>query len=204
MIIIGVTGGIGAGKSSISAILETLGARVLDADLISKQVVAPNTKAWLEIRKAFGKEVFKRDGTLDRKKLAIIVFTSEKKKRLLESIIHKEVVAIIRENIDTMREGGYKGTVVLDVPIPVEEGFLDTVDRVWVVVSDNEIRLNRIMIRGGISREDAENRIKSQHSQDEYKELAHDVIENNGSIEELRYKVEELYNNISKNNVNYM
>lgn len=191
--IIGVTGGIGAGKSSVSNILRSMGALVIDADKISRHVVEPNQVAWLKIKQAFGSDVFREDNTLDRKKLAGIVFVSKEKKLLLESIIHTEVVSIIKERIDSLQKQDYNGMIVLDVPIPVENGFLDTVDRVWVVVSDDELRIKRIINRGGISREDAENRIKSQLTQDEYKELAHDIIENNGSLDELREKVEALY-----------
>lgn len=197
MKIIGVTGGIGAGKSSVSAIMEELGAIVIDADLISKQVVEPGKPAWLEIKEAFGEDFIRGDKTLDRKKIAKEVFASKEKKLLLEKIIHREVIAVIKEKLATMQEYGYNGIVVMDVPIPVKEGFLDTVDRVWVVVSDDEIRLNRVMARGGISRDDAENRIKSQLTQEEYKALAHVVIENNGSIEELREKVQALYTGLA-------
>ena len=95
-----------------------------------------------------------------------------------------------------MREYGYKGTVVLDVPIPVKEGFLDAADKVWVVVSDDEIRIKRLMKRRNMSREDAEARMSSQLTQDEYKALAHEVIVNNGSKEELEKNVKELYNRL--------
>lgn len=193
MRIIGVTGGIGAGKSSVSAILEELGAIVIDADLISKHVVEPGKPAWLKIKKNFGEGFFKKDYTLDRTKLADTVFASPGKKLLLEKIIHDEVIAVIKEKLATMQEYGYNGIVVLDVPIPVKEGFLDTVDSVWVVVCNDEIRINRVMARGGISRDDAENRIKSQLTQKKYKELAHEVIDNSGSLEALREKVKTLY-----------
>lgn len=196
MRIIGVTGGIGAGKSSVSAILGEFGAIVIDADLISRQVVEPNKSAWLKIREVFGNDIFQEDSTLDRKKLAEIIFVSEEKKRLIEKIIHKEVIAVIKEKLATMREYGYNGAVVLDVPIPVKHGFLDIADRVWVVVSDDETRISRVMLRSGISREDAENRLKSQLTQEEYKKLADDVIENNGSLEELKEKVKALYDSL--------
>ncbi len=196
MLVIGVTGGIGAGKSSVSAILEELGAIVIDADLISKQVVEPHKPAWLEIKEAFGEDFFLEDNALDRKKLAEEVFASKKKKLLLEKIIHREVIAVIKGKLATMREYGYKGTVVLDVPIPVKEGFLDTVDRVWVVVSSAETRIKRLMKRSNMSREDAEVRMLSQLTQDEYTALAHEVIKNDGSKEELKKNVIDLYNKL--------
>ncbi len=196
MIIIGVTGGIGTGKSTVSAILEELGAILLDADMISRQVVEPNERAYLEVVKTFGEKVLNKDKTLDRKKLAEIVFTSDDKRKLLEDIIHKEVIRVIKEKITLYHEYGYNGTIVLDVPIPVEDGFLDTVDKVWVVVSDNKIRLSRIIKRGGITAEDAQNRINSQLSQDNYMKLADVVIENNGNLIQLREKVKNIYSSL--------
>jgi len=193
MLILGVTGGIGAGKSSVSAILKELGAIVLDADLISRQVVEPYKSAWLEIKKTFGDDFIRNDNTLDRKKLADEIFSSKEKRLLLEKIIHREVIAEIKEELAALRENGYTGTVVLDVPIPVREGFLDTVDRVWVVVSDDEIRINRLMKRSNMTRQEAKARMSSQLTQDEYMALAHEVIENNGSREELERKVTNLY-----------
>lgn len=196
MIKIGVTGGIGTGKSTVSAILEELGAILLDADMISRQVVEPNERAYLEVVKTFGEKVLNKDKTLDRKKLAEIVFTSDDKRKLLEDIIHKEVIRVIKEKITLYHEYGYNGTIVLDVPIPVEDGFLDTVDKVWVVVSDNKIRLSRIIKRGGITAEDAQNRINSQLSQDNYMKLADVVIENNGNFIQLREKVKNIYSSL--------
>ena len=193
MLILGVTGGIGAGKSSVSAILKELGAIVLDADLISKQVVEPYKPAWLEIKKTFGDDFIRDDNTLDRKKLAEEIFSSKEKRQILERIIHKEVIAVMKKQLAALKESGYTGTVVLDVPIPVREGFLDTVDRVWVVVSDDETRINRLMKRSNMSRQEAEARMSSQLTQDEYMALAHEVIENNGGREELEKKVINLY-----------
>ncbi len=196
MRIIGITGGIGAGKSSVSAILEELGAIVIDADLISKQVVEPGEPAWLEIKEIFGEDFIKEDNTLDRKKLADEVFVSKEKKLLLEKIIHREVMAVIKVELNTMQEYGYNGIVVLDVPIPVKEGFLDTADRVWVVVSNDETRINRLAKRSNMSREDVEARMLSQLTQDEYMALAHEVIKNDGSKEELKKNVTDLYNKL--------
>jgi len=170
-----------------------LGAIVLDADLISRQVAEPYKPAWLEIKKTFGDDFIRDDNTLDRKKLAEEIFSSKEKRQILERIIHKEVIAVMKKQLAALKESGYTGTVVLDVPIPVREGFLDTVDRVWVVVSDDETRINRLMKRSNMSRQEAEARMSSQLTQDEYMALAHEVIENNGGREELEKKVINLY-----------
>jgi dephospho-CoA kinase len=197
MTIIGITGGIGAGKTSVSEILRELGAVIIDADQISREVAEPRKPAWIEIRKTFGPDVFNEDETLDRKKLARIVFSSEEKKLKLEEIIHREVVAKIEETLKSLKNSGYDGVVVLDVPIPIERGFIDIVDRIWVVFCNDETRIQRVMKRSGISRADARERINSQLTQDEYKKLAHETIENNGNFDELKEKVTALYNKLS-------
>jgi dephospho-CoA kinase len=191
--IIGVTGGIGAGKSSVSSILRELGAVVLDADQISREVTEPGRKAWQEIIKAFGIDVLMPDQRLDRKKLAGIVFHSEQKLLLLEDIIHREVTAIIRREIDTLLKQGFRGVIVLDAPIPAKKGFQDTVDQIWVVTCHEEERIRRVMARSSYTYEEAKSRIEAQMPQEEYKRLAHIIIENNGTIEALRARVEDLY-----------
>jgi dephospho-CoA kinase len=141
--IIGVTGGIGAGKSSVSSILRELGAVVLDADQISREVTEPGKQAWQQIIKAFGNDVLMPDQRLDRKKLAGIVFRSRQKRLLLENIIHREVTEIMKRQIDALKNQGFDGVIVLDVPIPVKKGFQDTVDQIWVVTCHDEERIRR-------------------------------------------------------------
>lgn len=190
--IIGVTGGIGAGKSSVSAILKEAGAEIIDADLISHQAVEPGKPAWYEIIEEFGQDVVRPDKSLDRKKLAGLVFGDDKLKIKLENIIHRQVVAEITEKVNSLKEQGYEGLIVLDVPIPVEHGFLDIADTVWVVSADVETRVKRIVARSGLSDTEAMERIKAQLSQDEYLKLADKVIINNSAMSELRNVVEDL------------
>lgn len=194
--IIGVTGGIGAGKSSVSSILRELGAVVLDADRISRDVTEPGRPAWHKIVEAFGRDVLMPDQSLDRRKLAGIVFRSRQKRLILEGIIHREVTEIMRLEIETLKKQGYNGVIVLDVPIPVKQGFQDMVDQIWVVTCPDEERIRRVMARSGFTYEDAKNRIDAQMPQEEYKKLAHIIIENNGSKEALRARVEALYKGI--------
>ena len=193
MKIIGVTGGIGAGKSSVSVILKELGAEVIDADQISKQVTEPNTPAWKRIVESFGREVLLPDNTLNRKELAKIIFRSEKKRLLLEDIIHLQVTRVMRDRIKALKAAGYDGIVVLDVPIPVQSGFLDIVDSVWVVTCKEEERIRRIMLRSGASYEDIRLRVKAQLSQKEYIKLSDDVIANDGNLETLKRNVDRLW-----------
>ncbi len=198
MTIIGVTGGIGAGKSSVSRILEELGARVIDADKLSHDVVEPGKLAWHQITEAFGKEILRADQSLDRKKLAQRVFHSEVLRLKLEAIVHTQVIRSIRENLDALRNQGYEGLVVLDVPIPVKHGFLDTVDIVWVITASEETRIARIIARSGMSPEEAKSRINAQLSQHEYLQLADRIIENDGSMEELKTAVKALVKELSE------
>lgn len=193
MKIIGVTGGIGAGKSTVSAILKEMGAEVIDADYLARKVTEPGEPAWKEIVDDFGKEILLPDGTLDRKKLAGIVFKSENKRRRLEAIIHSRVIQEMKERVSSLKAAGYNGAVVLDVPIPVREGFLDAADTIWVVVCPDEERIRRVMARSRMERADAVNRIRSQLSQEEYIRLADVVIENHGDFESLRKKVSGLF-----------
>ena len=200
MKIIGVTGGIGAGKTTVSSIMREMGAEVIDADIISREVTRPGEPAWKEIVDYFGEDVLLPDKTLNRKKLASIVFSCAEKRRKLEEIIHSRVTREIKERVERLRNSGYSGIVVLDVPIPVREGFLDTADTVWVVTSPEEERIRRVMKRSGIDREDALRRIRSQLSQEEYIRLADVVIENDGDMDSLRRKVSAILSGFEEKN----
>ncbi len=190
MRIIGVTGGIGSGKSTVARIIASHGARVIDADEIARSIVKKGSKVLEEIADFFGTGILTADGELDRKKLAAIVFNERSLLEKLNEITHKHVIDLMEKKLEEYRENGEK-TVVLDVPIPVERGFLDLVDEVWVVTADRDTRISRIMQRSGLSREAAEARINAQMSDDEYLELADRVIFNNGSVEELEKIVAE-------------
>jgi dephospho-CoA kinase len=196
MKIIGVTGGLGAGKTTVSGILKELGAMVIDADQISREVTEPGKPAWKEIIENFGREVLQPDKTLDRKALARIVFRNEEKKKLLEGIIHDRVTMEMRKRIRALKADGFEGVVVLDVPIPVQSGFIDLADSIWVVTCRDEERIRRVMRRSGMDYADARNRINSQIPQSDYVRLADVVIENEGSPESLRQRVAELWNGL--------
>lgn len=198
MTIIGVTGGIGAGKSSVSQILKKLGAHVIDADQLSRRAVEYGTPAYYRIVDEFGTQILKSDNTIDRKRLADIVFRSPDRRRRLEEIIHAEVIDEMTKEINMLKARDYQGMVVLDVPIPVEHGFLDKVDTVWVVTAPDELRIERVCKRSGLSPEEAQNRILSQMSQDEYISLADEVIENHGTFEELDEIVSKLVKKLQK------
>jgi dephospho-CoA kinase len=191
--IIGVTGGIGSGKSTVSGILESFGAKIIDADAIARNITR-NKKVLAELASAFGREIINPEGKLDRKKLAEIAFNDAAKLKKLNQITHKHVAAKIVKEVEKIKKENKYRIVVLDVPIPVNHGFLDIVDEVWVVVADRNARIERVMKRSGLTREEVEKRIDSQMRDSEYIRLANIIIENNCEIEELHKKIEGLLN----------
>ncbi|EPR13051.1 dephospho-CoA kinase [Ruminiclostridium papyrosolvens] len=188
-IILGVTGGIGSGKSTVSSILKELGAVVIDADVISREVVEPGKMALEELTQEFGKDILDDWGQLKRKELAARVFSDEYKLRILNSIVHKYVAQKIKENVEEQLLKQTK-VIVIDAPIPIKNGFLDLCDEVWTVFALMEIRVKRIMKRNGMTYEEAVSRIQSQISDEEYLSIANKVINNNDDVTTLRQEVE--------------
>lgn len=193
MRIIGITGGIGSGKSTVSKILMEFGAKVIDADVISRDIVQKGQKALEDIVQTFGKDILTEDGSLDRSKLGNIVFTDKHKLESLNSITHKYIKKKIIENINITKKEGYTGLTVIDAAIPFQHGFIDTVDEVWVVIADMETRIKRVMSRSGLSRLQVLDRIKSQMSEKNYLMFADRVLINNGCIDELEKQVKNFY-----------
>lgn len=188
-IILGVTGGIGSGKSTVSSILKELGAVVIDADVISREVVEPGKMALDELTQEFGKDILDDWGQLNRKELAARVFNDVNKLRILNSIVHKYVVQKIQQNVEEQLLKQTK-IIVIDAPIPIKNGFLDLCDEVWTVFAQMEIRVERIMNRNGMTYEEAVSRIKSQISDEEYLSIANKVINNDDDVTTLRQEVE--------------
>ncbi|HHY24805.1 MAG TPA: dephospho-CoA kinase [Clostridiaceae bacterium] len=192
MKVIGVTGGIGSGKSTIAKILCDLGASIIDADKIAREITVKGQLIMEEIVGYFGTSVLDEEGELDRKKLSEIVFADSKKLEVLNCITHKYIADKIKDELNKLEEAKAK-IVVLDAPLPVENGFLDVVDESWVVVANRDIRIKRIMERSKISSEEALARIKMQKSDEEYLKIADEVINNDGSVEELEKSIAKLY-----------
>lgn len=193
MRIIGITGTIGSGKSTVSKILEKLGAKVIDADAIARDVVRKGEKALSEIVEFFGSEVLDTDGELNRKKMAGIVFGNTEKLQVLNNIVHKYVKERMTKCIEEAGNAGNIDTVVIDVPIPIKDGFIDIADVIWVVTADIETRIDRVMKRNGLTREEVLKRINSQMSEEEYLKLADKIVYNNGDLEELEKQVIEYF-----------
>lgn len=191
MLTIGVTGGIGSGKSTVTGLIEEYGAKVILADEIAKEVVEPGKPAYKRIIEHFGAGIVDENGKINRKKLGDIVFSNESELMLLNRITHGFVAEEIRKELQKFQNEGVKLAVV-EAVVPICHGFLDVVDTVWVVVSSEAVRLERIMKRDGFTKDEAMLRIRAQMSDAEYKSIADKVILNNGTYADLRKQIRSL------------
>lgn len=194
-IIIGLTGGIGSGKTEAGRILAGLGAVHVDADALSRALTAPEGEALPEIREAFGDSVFNVDGTLDRRALAAAVFESPDRRRALEAILHPRVQRKALAMIDRAREDG-AAAAVLDVPLLFETGMDALCDVTWVIEADPQERIRRIMARDGLTEAEIEARVKNQMSDEDRAARATKVVKNDGSVERLAAELSNLYHQL--------
>lgn len=187
---VGLTGGVASGKSTVSAMLAELGAVVVDADRLAREVVAPGSEGLAEVVEAFGASVLTAEGELDRPAVGRLVFADEGKRRTLEAIIHPRVRARGAE-LEAAAPGG--SLVVHDIPLLTETGQAGSFEAVVVVDVPREVQLERLVERRGMSPEDAEARIGAQATREERLAVATHVVENTGSLDDLRARVAEVY-----------
>ncbi len=192
MKVIGLTGGIGSGKSTVSRFLAELGAVVLDADKVGHEVFKPDTDAWREVVAVFGRQILAPGGEIDRKKLGELVFGKPESLSRLNQIMHPRMYDIVKARFEEYRQQGV-GVVVLEAPLLVEAGWTSLVDEVWVVVASEPSVLGRLKGRVGLSREEALARIRSQLSNEERVKHADVVINSDGDLDGLRARVSELW-----------
>jgi dephospho-CoA kinase len=190
MLLVGLTGGIASGKSTVSAMLAEQGAEVIDADHIARQVVMPGTPAWCKIREHFGPGVLHPDGQLDRQALADIVFADKSKLALLNEITHPAIFARIADRLEAHH--GQDVVVILDAALLIEAGLAEGVDVVIVVHSPREIQVERLAAKG-VGQTDARNRIASQLEPEKRLARADIVIDNSGSLEDLGRQVDKIW-----------
>lgn len=189
MFVLGVTGGIGSGKSTVSGYFRDKGVQVLDADEISKQITDVGGVALPEIAELLGSRAINSKGALNRSYVASLVFSEKNKLDKLSAIIHRYVLSTIGEEIAKAAEKKVK-LIVLDVPIPVRHGFVDVCNQVWVVSASDPVRLERLEGRG-MDRDDAKKRMAMQMTREEYEELADVVLVNDGTLEELYAQIDQ-------------
>lgn len=190
--VIGLTGGIGCGKSEAARFLETLGALHLDADAVSRALTGENGEALGEIRRVFGDAAFREDGSLDRAKLGKLVFSNEPARRALEGILHPLVQRDMLAAMDAAAQAG-TGVVILDVPLLFETGMDALCDETWALYAPREKQIARIVARDGLSPEDAVARIDSQMPLEERNARATHVIDTDRPIERTQAELEQLY-----------
>lgn len=197
MVVIGLTGGIASGKSTISRMLMAMKIPVIDADLTAREVVKPETDTLKGLVKQFGDDILHTDGTLNRKKLADIVFKNEESLNKLNSIIHPAIKDAIINKLNEYKVSGAKYCVV-DAALLVEASFIDMVDYVILVYINRRTQIERLMNRDNISMEEAERKIASQMCLEEKKKYANYLIDNNHAVEYTRLQlnsiVKEIFN----------
>lgn len=183
--IIGLTGGVATGKSSVARFFEERGVPVIDADQLAREAVRPGSPCLAQLAELFGNGVINPDGTLDRRRVGSIVFGDEEKRRLLEAVLHPEIRHLAEERIARAAAEG-QGTLVYMAPLLIEAGVTDRVDEIWVVTVRPEIQLERLMARDGIGPEEAGRIIASQMPLAEKERHGRVVIDNSGTPEETR------------------
>ena len=195
MVVIGLTGGILSGKSTVSGMLQERGAVVIDADKVGHEVYLPHTDGWREVVATFGREILKENDEVDRKRLGEIVFGDPKALERLNYIMHPRMHDIMKGRLEELRRQGVEG-VVLEAAILIEAGWTDLVDQVWVTLAPEERVMDRLKERGGLSEEEARSRIRSQMPIWEKARLADVVINTDCPIEEAEAAVNRLWERI--------
>ena len=196
MVVIGVTGGVGTGKSTVAKMFEQLGAAVLDADAVAHRVMEPKRLAWRQIVKAFGERILNEDQTINRARLASIVFQDEQSRGRLERIVHPPVLRHIKQQLHRLRRSRRIRAVVLDVPLLVEVGAQDLVDALVVVTAPPELQCERLRRKYGWSEEEARARIAAQWELSAKVALADQVVDNSDGVDATRTQVKRIWNQL--------
>ena len=192
-ILIGLTGNIGSGKSLAASYFKELGAYIIDADLISRQLVAPHQPAWKEIVDKFGNEYLNPDKTLNRSKLAAEVFQSDKKRHALEVILHHRIIAEEKKIYSDHQKISPEAIVIIDSALLIESKNYKNVAKVIIIKSDQELQIQRVVNRDGESRASVKSRLKSQMSLEEKLNYADYVLDNTSGRDLLKSQVHHLY-----------
>ncbi len=194
--VIGLTGGIASGKTTISNILKELGAIIIDADKIARKVVEKSSPALKDIEENFGRDVLFKDGRLDRKKLGNIVFNDTGSLKKLNEIIHPYIVEKIIDEINHYKETYNNRVIILDAALLIELNLMDLVEEVWLIVVPEEMQLGRLVERDNISADQAQKRIDAQIPLEDKKKYADLIIDNSKDLTYLQAQIEENWERI--------
>ncbi|MGG3453781.1 MULTISPECIES: dephospho-CoA kinase [Paenibacillus] len=187
---IGLTGGIATGKSTVSRMLAGLGAAVLDADVIAREIMEPGHPVLAAVRERFGQGVLHPDGTLDRKKLGEIVFSHPEERIALESLTHPAIRSEMKQRLDELEQEDPLRLVVADIPLLYESGLDPLYEEIMVVYVPRELQMSRLIQRDGLSREAAEQRLSAQMDIEVKKERADILIDNSGGLDETKRQID--------------
>ena len=200
MLVIGLTGGIGTGKSEVSRILRELGAEVIDADRVGHEAYRPHSQAWREVIDAFGEEVVQPTGEIDRKRLGAAIFNDPEARAKLNAIMHPRMADMIREKVLQLREQGVEVAVV-EAAVLVEAGWGPLFDEIWVTSSGEKAVVERLRQRNNLSEDEIRSRIYSQMPSEERAAHASVLVQNSGSLDDLQREVESLWSSRVKGKV---
>ncbi len=190
VITIGLTGGIGCGKSAAAAILGELGAVLIDADKVGHEVYEPGTPCWDALVGAFGRDIVAADRTIDRKKLGVRVFSDPLALKRLNALVQPRIADKINERVRDLRARGIEAPIVVEAAVLIEAGWQWLVDEIWVITSSRGRAIERVIAARGLSRGEVEQRIDSQICEAERTRDADCVIPNDGTLAELRAEIE--------------
>jgi len=192
-LILGLTGSFGSGKSTVAKLLGVLGAQIIDADKIAHLVYKPQAAAYKKIVDCFGASILRRDKSIDRKKLSVIVFKKESSLKKLNAIVHPQVIRIIQNKLGAAK----RNVVVLDAPLLIEVGLTSLVDKLIVVKISRKLQMERVLKRTGLARERILRIIKAQMSLADKVRFADFVIDNSGTIAETKKQVKQMWEKFS-------
>ena len=200
MKVIGLTGGIGSGKSTVSGFLAELGAVIIDADKVGHEALKPGTEVWREVVAAFGRQILTPDGDINREKLGEIVFRNSESLSRLNQIMHPRMYDMVKAQLEGYRKQA-AGVVVLEAPLLLESGWTSLVDEVWVTVASESTVLRRLKEKFGLSEPESLARIHSQLTSEERVKYADVIIDTDCDLGELEAKVEELWQGLHASGV---
>jgi dephospho-CoA kinase len=184
VIVIGLTGGIASGKSTVSRMLKSLGAKIIDADQLARDLVRPGRPAWRDIVHHFGRGILLENGEINRKELGRVVFSDPEARRLLNRLTHPRVKSRTKAILRKLARVDPQAVVVIDAPLLLEAGMDDLVDEIWVVSASPDTQIRRLMARDQLTREEAVQRLEAQMPLAEKIKRAHRVIDNEGAEED--------------------
>jgi dephospho-CoA kinase len=196
--VIGLTGGIGSGKSTVAALLAERGAYVIDADRVGHDVYRPGSEGFRRVVEAFGSGVVAPDGGIDRRALGALVFADPAALARLNAIVHPLIAAEIAARLGAARASAGAAPIVIEAAVLLEAGWRALVDRVWVVSAGRETAVRRVMAARGLAREEVERRIDAQLSEPERRQAADLVIDNDGTLDALRVAVERAWRTLGR------